>query len=662
MKSLPMEHSSDTPRDSTFALLGNSSTATLVGLLLLLAVIPYLNTLLNGFVHDDTPQILENPYIRSFGHLKAIFSTTVWSYFGEIGVTNYYRPMMTFGYLICYQLYGPLAYGFHLANLFLHAATVCILFFVSIEVFKDRSLAWLAAGLFALHPIHTESVAWIAAVTDLQVTLFYLLGFWCYLRVARPGGGKSQWAQFGMVLCLGLGLLSKEQALTLPMLATLYEHFYRDDRQETTWWQKGSRYGMLWLVAAAYLVFRIQAFGALAPVQRADLNWTEAILSAFALMGQYLGKLLWPVHLNAFYLLEKSTTFLDPRVLVGVGALILCAVAFALFWRRDRRVSFGILWLLATLAPVLNAQWLPANAFTERYLYLPSVGFCWILAWVGTRWWIWAKERGRVWRRVTALALAVLVLLSVARIVTRNRDWKDDITYYTSTLASAPNAPGLRNNLGSALWSRRDRAGAEREWRTALAISPESAIILSNLGLVYKSEKRFHEAIEYFKRALSSKPKYTSAHLLLAETYLEMGMTEAAERHLRATVLLSPLNNQGWNRLGELYLQRGEVDRAEEHFAKSVASQPNATAYHNLGDISLSRGNREAAKRDYQRALRLDPFDSHAHFQLATLYDAAHRTSDALREYKAGLLMNPTNSEAQAAVKRLQSQTPDAKP
>ena len=93
-----------------------------------------------------------------------------------------------------------------------------------------------------------------------------------------------------------------------------------------------------------------------------------------------------------------------------------------------------------------------------------------------------------------------------------------------------------------------------------------------------------------------------------------------------------------------------------------MASQPNATAYHNLGDISLSRGNREAAKRDYQRALRLDPLDSHAHFQLATLYDAAHRTSDALREYKAGLLMNPTNSEAQAAVTRLQSQTPDAKP
>lgn len=662
MKSLPMENSSDARRDSTVATLGNSSTATLVGLLILLAVIPYLNTLLNGFVYDDGPQILGNPYIRSFGHLKEIFGTSVWSYKGEIGVTNYYRPMMTFGYLICYQLYGPLAYGFHLANLLLHASTVCILFFVSIEMFEDRWLAWLAAGLFALHPIHTESVAWIAAVTDLQVTLFYLLGFWCYLRVARPGGGKSQRAQFGMVLCLGLGLLSKEQALTLPMLATLYEHFYRDDRQETTWRQKGSRYGMFWLVAVAYLVFRTQAIGAFAPVQRPDLNWAEAILSAFALMGQYLGKLLWPVHLNAFYLLEKSTTFLDPRVLVGVGALILCAVAFALFWRRDRRVSFGILWLLATLAPVLNAQWLPANAFTERYLYLPSVGFCWILAWVGTRWWIWAKERGRVWRRVTALALAVLVLLSVARIVTRNRDWKDDITFYTSTLASAPNAPVLRNNLGSALWSRRDRAGAEREWRAALAISPESALILTNLGLVYKSEKRFHEAIEYFKRALSSKPKYTSAHLLLSETYLEMGMTELAERHLRATVLLSPLNIQGWNRLGGLYLQRGEVARAEEHFAKSVASQPNAAGYNNLGDISFNRGNWEAAERDYQRALSLDSLDRHAHFQLARLYDAAHRTSDALREYKAGLLMHPTNSEAQTAVKRLQSQTPDAKP
>ena len=662
MKSLPMENSSDARRDSIVAISGNSNTA-IVGSLILLALIPYLNTLLNGFVYDDTMQILENPYIRSFDHLKEIFGTTVWSYIGDMGGTNYYRPLMTFGYLLCYQWFGPLAYGFHLTNLLLHAATVCILFFVSIEIFEDRFLAWLAAGLFALHPIHTESVAWIAAVTDLQVTLFYLLGFWCYLRVARPGGGKSQRAQLGMVLCLGLGLLSKEQALTLPLLATLYEHFYRDDRHQTTWRQKGSRYGMFWLVAVAYLVFRTQILGAFAPViQRPDLNWTQTILSAFALMGQYLGKLLWPVHLNAFYVFEKNTIFLDPQVLAGVGGFILCAVVFALFWRRDRRVSFGILWLLATLAPVLNAQWLAANAFTERYLYLPSVGFCWMLAWVGMRWWKWAKERRVVWRRAMALSLAVLALLWVARIVTRNRDWQDDLTLYASTLAAEPNSWHIRNNLGYALWLRGDRAGAEREWRAALEIKPKNDIVLSNLGIVYKKEKRFPEAVEYFKRALSIDSKFTDAHFHLSETYLEMGMTESAERHLRAAVALSPLNIQGRNLLGELYFQRGDIARAEEQFAKSVASQPNAAGYHGLGDISRSRGNREAAERDYQRALSLDPFDSHAHFQLATLYAAAHRTSDALREYKAGLLMNPTHSEAQAAVKRLQSQTPDAKP
>jgi len=156
MKSLPMENSLDALRGSTVATFGNSSTA-LVGSLILLAVIPYLNTLLNGFVYDDTMQILENPYIRSFDHLKEIFGTTIWSSIGDMGGTNYYRPMMTFGYLICHQLFGPLAYGFHLTNLLLHAATVCILFFLSIEIFEDRSLALLAAGLFALHPIHTMS-------------------------------------------------------------------------------------------------------------------------------------------------------------------------------------------------------------------------------------------------------------------------------------------------------------------------------------------------------------------------------------------------------------------------------------------------------------------------------------------------------------------------
>ena len=228
----------------------------MLAVLILVAVLPYLNSLLNGFVQDDNRQVLSNPYLRSFSHLREIFATNVWSYVGAQGMTNYYRPLMTLGYLLCYQFLGPLAYGFHLANVVLNAGVVCLVFLVTERIFRNRTLGFVAAVIFALHPIHSESVDWIAAVTDLQLTLFYLLTFWFFLRVAKPGGKRSGAAELGMVLSFTLALLAKEPAATLPFLATFYEHFLRDDRAQTSLGQKLSRYFTLWLLDVAYLLFQ----------------------------------------------------------------------------------------------------------------------------------------------------------------------------------------------------------------------------------------------------------------------------------------------------------------------------------------------------------------------------------------------------------------------
>src|SRR5215831_15831665 len=131
----------------------HSSTTRLVLVLVFCALVPYANTLLNGFVYDDNTQVMNNPYLQNLHHLKEIFTTTVWSYVGTQGVTNYYRPIMTLGYLVCYHLFGPLAYGFHLANLVLHVAVVCAFFFVTWSLLQDRGAAFVSAAAFALHPI-----------------------------------------------------------------------------------------------------------------------------------------------------------------------------------------------------------------------------------------------------------------------------------------------------------------------------------------------------------------------------------------------------------------------------------------------------------------------------------------------------------------------------
>src|SRR5579871_3714821 len=276
-----------TPADRT--------SAWLIAVLLLLAVLPYVNTLQNGFVYDDNNEVLTNPYIRSFSHVGEIFSTRILAHLGARGATNYYRPISILGFLICYQLFGVLPYGYHLANLVLNAAIVCVLFGVSKRLFNDIWLAFIASAIFALHPIHTESVAWVSGVTDLDLALFYLATFWFFLASERSNGGRSEAQHIGMVLCFILTLLSKEQAITLPLLVTIFEHFYRHDRAQTTLRQKFARYGSLWLLVPVYVLFRIRFFGAFAPVQLTrNVSWYEAIVTAPALVLEYVWKTIWP--------------------------------------------------------------------------------------------------------------------------------------------------------------------------------------------------------------------------------------------------------------------------------------------------------------------------------------------------------------------------------
>jgi Tfp pilus assembly protein PilF len=637
--------------------------AWLLALLLLLAILPYLSTLQNGFVYDDHNEVQSNPYIRSFAHVGDIFSTRILAHLGARGATNYYRPMSILGFLICYKLFGLIPYGYHLANLFLHALIVCVLYGLTKRLFQNQRLAFTAAAIFALHPIHTESVAWVSGVTDLDLALFYLATFWFFLVGARPGGTRSEWAQLGMVGSFALGLLSKEQAVTVPLVATIFEHFYRSDRRTTTWRQKVSRYGSLWLLVVVYVLFRVRFFGAFAPVQLTrNVSWYEAILSSVPLAGEYFWKLIWPVHLVAYYSFHKTVTPLDPRFLIQLGGLAIWAVVFCYLWKKQHRVSFGIVWLVLNIAPVLNSRWLGPNVFTERYLYLPSVGFCWVAAWWIQDMWQQCAARPRIWRAALATLLGVFAALAFVRIMIRNRDWSDDETYYRVTLAAVPEAASLRVNLGAVYWNTMRAEAAEREWRQALAITPDSAQLLNNLGLVYASRKQNDEAIAYFQRSMRLRPSFTDAHLNLARIYNGLGETSEAELQYRAAAAMAPLSIQARNELGSFYFNAGRIAEAEPQFDASVASIPNAAAFDSLGDIAIRQGRRDVAEKDYRQAIALDEFDSHGHFGLAAILDAQGKTSEAANQYRAGLEMDPRNQEAQAALERLSANSSHANP
>jgi tetratricopeptide (TPR) repeat protein len=608
-----------------------------------ISALPYLNTLLNGLVSDDEMQVLNNPYIRNFQYLGKIFTTQATSYIP--GNPNFYRPLMNLGYLLCHEVFGLRAFGYHLANLLLHAAVVGAVFLLTKRLFENRNLALVAAALFAIHPIHSEAIAWVGASPDLELGFCYLLTFWLFAGLARPGGKFSYAGELAMTASFVLTIFSKEPAVTLPVLATVYEHFYRPDRGETRPLQKFQRYAVLWAVTGAYLLFRVHVLGALTSVSSVHpLNWYETFLSALVLLGQYLWKLIWPVNLRIFCPFYEPMSTFDPRVLGGLTAFAVCIVLFYYFWRNTRPLSFGLLWLLAPLAPVLNVRWMPVAAFEERYLYLPSVGFCWLAGWAFLRLRQGASARGAAWSRTFTAATAILAVLCLLRIVTRNRDWRDNLTLYTNTLAACPDAYYVRRDLGLVQWKNGDDDSAEREWREALKTGPRHAPTWSSLGLMYLRKQNDSQAVEFFKKALEADATNPDARLYLGVAYMNTHALELAEPELRSAVAIYPFNSNARNALGKLYLEQGRLAEAEEQFQQSIEIEPNMTAYGNLGLIHWRRGEATPAEQQWRQALRLAPNDPSILNNLGLVCTKLQRYPEAVSFFRKAIELNPNNS------------------
>jgi len=635
---------------------GLRSESVLVALLILVVLLCYGNTLANGFVYDDQQQILQNPYIRNWHFLPQIFGTTVWSFVGQAGTTNYYRPLMTFSYLFLWQIFGPLPTGFHLFNVVMHMAVVVMVFFVGRRLFLDYRVAWIAALLFAIHPVHTEAVTWIAALPDLLATFFFLLTMGLLL-LAEPGRWDLKYT-LGALVGFSFALLSKEPSLMLAPLVVVFEHGLEPQRHDRTLIAKLSRYAPFFVLGLGYLLLRVALFGKIAPVlQRPSLTWPQAIYSSFALCLDYTKLLLWPVHLSAFHVFRASHSVSEPRVLGGIG-IVLVAIAGVLFlWKKAPPAAFAVMWIGVTLAPVLNARWMAGNVFTERYLYLPSVGFCWLIAWLGIRWWDGAQHLSP-WARCLRLTLAALlaagVLLGSAKTISRNRDWRDDLTLYTRTLESDPDAHIIRGNLAVVYLDQGDLGRAEREWKTTLAGKPDSVNSMDALGVLYTQEGRYAEAEAMFKRAIVTKPLWGTPHYNYGALLQKTGDLRRALDELKTGVELSPLSAVARRSYGDALVAAGQLDEAGLQYERAVDLEPSLPALKGLANVYLKKKRRNLAEPVLRRTIAAFPYDSASHFQLGQLLERAGRKVEAIREFEAGLSTDPRNTEARAAIRRLQ--------
>lgn len=556
-------------------------------MLLAAAVAVYLNTLPNGLVIDDVHQIAENDWITSPRHLGEIFSRGVWDFEGRS--SSYYRPLMYVLYTGVYAVAGRAAWAYHLLNILFHAGATLLVAMLARQAFPrsaPRAPALLAppfvAGLlFATHPIHTEPVAWSAGIADLGLTLFGLLALWCHATAAERGWGRDA----GSVIALLLALLCKETAVVIPLLAIAYDVLFLEPPERTPRLVRGL--ALFAVAGAIYGGLRVHALGGLAPTAgRIELGAAAYALAVLALLAGYIEKLVLPVGLNFWHQFAPPSSLLSAAA-AGAACIagITAAAAFALRANRTARFAFVVF-----VVPLLPSFYLGAlnqgleNAFAERYLYLPSVGFVLLLALAIEAVRLRAARHG-------ALVLAAVLLLAgtyAAATIARNRAWKDHLSLWSDAVLKSPGSAVARMNYGAALIGAGRIDEGRAEMRRAAAMSPGLVDREIAKAAAYLAKGLHVKAILTLHTALALDPSCAPAHYNLGLVYESRGQIDAAAAEYEKALALRPDYAEAHNNLGILYAEQGRLDRALAHFESAARLRPDDPGY---------RANLERAQR-----------------------------------------------------------------
>lgn len=493
-----------------------ASTAILI--IICAVLICYANSLPAPFLWDDEVLILRNYYIKSFQCIRPIFTTSHFQGAGEGG--NFYRPLQILSYSFDYSLWKFDSFGFHLTNLILHCLAAIAAYFLITKISADRVIGFLSALFFAVHPVHTEAVTYIAGRADSLAAVFLLFAFLAFIKIPAKSGRYLYWAGAGLLyIC---ALLSKESALIFLFLTIFYGFCFLDKKG-----LKARRYIYLsfLLISIIYILIRLKLLGfsqthSLSLIAQAPL--VIRLLTIPKIWLTYFGLLVFPFHLH----MERhflSVTAADPFLWSGIILLLLTVRLLKLTYRRSRIAFFYSGWFIITLIPVLNI--VPLNATcAEHWLYLPSIGFWALMVSWGVKFYRRISER---FKRVILTFLCCLLLFYCGRTIMRNFQWRNPLKLYAHDLKYSPNSFILHNNLGVELfrWGRIDEAG--KEFAAAIQICPLYATSHNNLGVVLEHQGKTEEAIAHYQAAIELN-NYILAFGNLGRAYLKSNQPEKA--------------------------------------------------------------------------------------------------------------------------------------
>jgi tetratricopeptide (TPR) repeat protein len=567
----------------------------------LLASLVFANTLGNGFTLDDVPLVRDNPRIAELERIPELFTSEYWAHYEPD--SGLYRPAVLASFALGRRLHGPEAWGYHLGNLLLHAANSVLVLLLYRRLTGHGTTALAAAGLFAVHAVHTEAVAPLSGRAELLCTFFFLVAL-----LAHAGAGRSDRPLRAHVLSLGafaLALLSKETAITFLGVVLLQDAVQTDaeapPRPATRRGRRPAHYAVPYVgflaVAGLYLAVRflwldVAAPGATTtrldnPLLHLEMPWSR--INALLVAHRYLGLLVLPVHLAYDYSLAQIRLIedlSDPRAWLVLAGGILVVCIWVRSWRWSRPLFFALGFGLITFSVVSNLVVGIGTIMAERLLYLPSVGFCLALV-LGAR---LVAERGVACaprrRRILAAGLVALLAFHAARTLDRNRDWADDATLMLHDLAVSPRSAKVRANAASVYIEQGRLDEAVAELRVATATFPEAARYHALLGNALLSLGREDEAIAAFEQAVARRTGEAWAWNNLGYLLVERGVdVERGIRLIAVAVELRPDEPAFLDSLGWAYFEVGRPEEALPLVARAVELEPNPTRREHLAAI-----------------------------------------------------------------------------
>ncbi len=641
-------------------------------------------TLTYDFVgYDDPEYITENRHVQAGLTIKGL----AWTLKTRLGEHNHYHPVTLLSHMLDCQIFGLNPAGHHFTSVLIHVLNTILIFLVLERMTKALWPSLLVAALFALHPLHVESVAWISGRKDILSTFFMLTALWVYRSYAeKPGTGRY----FLTFLLFVAGALSKSMLVTFPLVMLLLD-YWPLGRLSTAVSEKSGEVSLSTLWKSRVLLEKVPfllisaVVGAVAMSVRqsgsifADLSTGIFSVAAaiggvfagslafadggriYALMPHqeslienlidaangyalYIWKMFFPTDLSIGYL--RMEHFPVWQSVVSFALLAFISYLCIRYIKRHPYLIVGWLWFIGMLLPVAGIVKGGPSLAADRYTYVSFIGLFIMLSWGLTN---LIEKRPQSKRVVVVGAILFLTVCSVLSLK-QIRHWRNSITLFSNAVAVNPNHAGLRVNLATAFLQAGNDREAIKQLTKADQIAPEHATTQYAVGSLLLKMGRYQDAIDHFSRSISADPKYLKPYLELAVAFQKTDHKREAIKYLEKAVQLSPGNATICYRLGSALFDAGRYRDAVEHFSKLLRMNPESAEIHlKLGICLGQEGKFTEAYDHFIKAAKFRPDDPNIYYNHGVALVLDKKEKEAVEQFKKALEVDPDFEWAQEA-------------